>query len=122
MANQPLQDTFKLPYFATELDADGNQAMDPGDSVAVTTDDTAKATVAPDATVDPAKVPSGTDATKVLQTGFLVGGSKLGTVNVTATFSHTDGTAAPPPISVAVDILSGPPVTGGFGFGTAVPQ
>lgn len=114
MANFQLQDVQKVPYVVTELDADGNVATPgAGDTCAVTSDDTTKATIVPDAT------PSVTGA---IQTGFVVGGSTLGTVNITSTITHADGTPGPSPVTDAIDILSGPPATQGFALGTPVNQ
>jgi hypothetical protein len=120
--NPLLPDTYQVPYYVTELDADGNATKQPGDSVTVSTDDTNKATVAPDTDVDAAKLPAGTDPAMVLQTGFIVGGRQLGTVNVTATYSRGDGSTPPSPATLAIDIVPSAAVSGGFGIGTAVPQ
>jgi hypothetical protein len=117
-----LQDVFRVSYAATELDADGNQAVDPGDTAALTVDDSSKATIVADAAVDPEKVPAGADPAKVLQTGFIVGGKTLGVVNITTTFAHADGSQAPPPVVTALEIVSGPPATGGLSLGVPIPQ
>lgn len=125
---QILPDNFKIPFYITEYDADGNQAMDPGDSAAVTSDDATKGTVAADATVDATKVPATDpngkplDPAKVLLTGFLLGASTLGDWSATATYTHTDGTPAPAPVSIAFTTVSGPATVAGFGTGAAVPQ
>jgi hypothetical protein len=129
LANFQLQDSQKVPYAIAEFDADGNiVAPGVGDSVAVTTSDPASLTAAPDATVDPAKVPANADGTpgnpaNYLQTGFLVGGKKaqLG-VGATATFTHTDGTKAPPAVTDLLDIVVGPAVTGAISLGAPVSQ
>jgi hypothetical protein len=124
MANFQLQDTFKVPYAIFEADADSNvTAPGTGDTVAVTSSDTASLTVLPDAAVDPAKVPAGTDPAKCMQTGFLVGGSKAQVgVGATATFSHADGSAAPPPVTDLIDVVAGPGTTGSISLGTPVAQ
>lgn len=118
----PIQDVQKIPFYVSEFDAAGNQAMDAGDSAAVAIDDATDATLAIDAAVDPAKVPSGLDPAKVLVTGFVVAGKKIGIATITATFAHTDGTPVPPPITSQVQIVSGPPALGQIGFGAPVAQ
>lgn len=129
MANFQLQDSFKVPYAISETDADQNVAVPgAGDSVVVSSSDTASITVAPDAAVDPAKVPNNADGTagdptKCLQTGFLVGGKKAQVgVQVTATFSHADGTTAPPAVVDLIDVVVGPGTTGVISLGTPVTQ
>lgn len=129
MANFQLQDSQKVSYAVAEFDKDGNiEAPGAGDSVAVASDSPSSLTVAADAAVDPAKVPnnpdgSAGDPTKYLQTGFLIGGATLKTgVQVTATFAHTDGSAAPPPVVDLIDIVVGPIATGAISLGTPVNQ
>jgi hypothetical protein len=114
-----LQVVQKIPYWSAEFDVDGNPSVDAGDSVAVTVDN---GTVVPDAAIDPAKLPAGTDPTKVLQTGFVVPPTTPGQINVTSTFTHTDGTPAPPPVTAQLDVLVGPPATGAMNFGAPVAQ
>lgn len=129
MANVQLQDTQKVPYAVFEFDADGNVATPgSGDSVSVASDSLNSATVQPDASVDPAKVPNNADGTAgdaadCLQTGFILGGKtpKVG-VQITATFTHADGSAAPSPVADLIDIVTGPGVTGSISLGTPVNQ
>lgn len=127
--NFQLQDSFKVTYAAQEADADQNVvAPGSGDTVLVSSSDTASLTVVPDTAVDPAKVPNNADGTpgdptKVLQTGFLVGGTKAQVgVKVTATFSHADGSAAAPPVEDLIDVIVGPATTGSLSLGTPVSQ
>lgn len=129
MANFPLQDSQQVPYAAAEFDAKGNiDAPGAGDSVVVSTDSPESLSIVPDASVDPAKVPNNPDGTpgdpsKYLQTGFIVGGNtaKVG-CGVTATFTHTDGTNPPAPVTDLIDLISGPIATGGLSLGTPVNQ
>jgi len=128
MGNFQLQDSQKVPYAVFESDAAGVPGKDAGDSVAVSSSDAASMTVAPDAAVDPTKVPNNADGTpgdpsKCLQTGFLIGGKKAQVgVTATATFTHTDGTPAPPPVIDLIDIVVGPLSTGALSLGTPVAQ
>jgi hypothetical protein len=127
MANYQLQDAQKAPYAFFDQDADGNvESPEPGDLVTLTSSDTASLTIAPDSTPDPTKYPAGTPAgVTALQTGFLVGGSKLQTgVQVSAQLEL----AAPPPTGqpvvppTSVDIVAGPVAGGGLSIGQAVSQ
>ena len=118
---QQVRDTERVPYAITEYDAKGNASVDPGDSASLAVD-VADVQVVPDAAVDPAKCPQGVDPSKVLQTGFCVAGKTVGIVTATATFVHTDGTAAPPALQGQFEVVSGVPVTGGLTFGAPVPQ
>ncbi len=120
--NTPLPDNFKISFYVTELDTKQAQVMDAGDSAVVTCDDPNAGTVVPDAVVDPAKVPAPLDPAKVMLTGFAVAGNPGLTMNLTATVSHTDGTAPPPPVTSSFDIVAGAPAIGGFGFGAPIPQ
>jgi hypothetical protein len=129
MPNFQLQDSFKVPYAAQEADADqAPVAPGSGDTVVVTSSDTASMTVVPDATVDPAKVPNNADGTPgnpsfVLQTGYLVGGKKAQTgVKAIATFAHADGTPSAPQVQDLIDIVVGPATTGTLSLGTPVAQ
>lgn len=124
MANPQLADNQKVPYAVFELDSDGSIAVPgSGDSVAVVSSAPASLTVNPDANVDPTKVPTGVDATRCLQTGFLFGGTTAAVgVQVTATFTHTDGSAAPPPVVDLIDVVTGAPVTGSIALGVPVAQ
>ena len=124
MANFQLQDTQKVPYAVFESDADGNIGTPgTGDSVSVTTDSPTSLSISSDATVDPAKVPAGANASQCLQTGFIVGGSvnKVG-CQVTATFSHADGTPAPAAVVDLIDNIVGPLTTGALSLGAPVSQ
>jgi hypothetical protein len=113
MANTQLADNFKIPYNVVELDSDGNVATpSAGDTCTVVSSDTTKATIVPDAT----------PAAGSIASGFIVGGSVEGTVTVTATTTHADGTPVGPPIVDAIDVVSGAPVTAGFSLGTPVSQ
>ena len=124
MANTQLQDSFKVSYAVFEADADKNvTAPGAGDTVVVASSDTASLTVVPDATVDATKVPTGSDPATCMQTGFLVGGTKAQVgVTATATFAHSDGSAAPSPVSDLIDIVVGPATTGSISLGTPVSQ
>ena len=116
-----LQDVQKIPYALSELDADGNPSVDPGDSVAMTLDSQSPGTVVPDATIDPTKLPSTMTAAQCLQTGFVVA-TGVGTINWTATYTHTDGTTPPAPVTGSIPVSVGPPATGSVTFGTPVSQ
>jgi hypothetical protein len=129
MGNFQLQDSQKVPYAVFESDADGTIGKPgAGDSVVIASSDAASMIVAPDAAVDPAKVPNNADGTpgdptKCLQTGFLVGGKKAQVgVQATATFAHSDGTPAPAPVVDLIDIIVGPLTTGAISLGTPVAQ
>lgn len=127
--NTPIQDSQKIPFAIAEFDKDGNiDAPGAGDTAVVTTSDSASLTVAPDAAVDPAKVPNNADGTpgnpaNYLLTGFLVGGSKLQTgVGATSTITHSDGTPGPAPVTDLLDIIVGPAATQVMSLGQAVSQ
>jgi hypothetical protein len=129
MANFQLQDSQKVTYAIYESDKDGNiDAPGPGDTVVVSSASPASLSVVADAVVDPAKVPNNPDGTPgdvadCLQTGFLVGGAKIAAgLQVLATFSHADGSAAPAPVNVLVDIVVGAAVTGSISLGAPVSQ
>lgn len=129
MADFQLQDSQKVPYAISEVDAKGNiDTPDAQDSATLTSSDTASITIVPDTTVDPAKVPNNPDGTpgdptKYLQTGFIVAGSKLQTgVTVTVTVNHGDGQASPPPTVDTFDIVGGTPTTTVITLGTPVSQ
>jgi len=124
----PLPDTYKIPYFFAEFDGDGHQVNNTGDTVALTPSDSASATVAPDASVDPSKVfgnaPDGSpvDPAKVLQTGFILGQSKLGDVDIASAITRAaDGTVVTTD-TAGLTIIAGPAVGGSFGLGAAIPQ
>lgn len=112
MANLQLQDIQKVPYTLTAVDADGNPAqLAPGASVAVSSNDPASATVVPDATPAVGSVAS----------GFVVGGAKLGTVQINAVVTNADGSAGPTG-AVSIDIVSGPAASIAMSLGTPVAQ
>ena len=116
-----LSDVQKIPYALSELDADSNPSVDPGDAVVLTVDATSPATVVPDAAIDPAKLPPTLTAAQCLQTGYLVA-TGVGTINWTVTYTHTDGTTPPVPVTGSIPVTVGPPATGSVTFGTPVSQ
>lgn len=124
MPNFALQDTQKVPYAVFESDADGNVGTPgAGDSVVVSSDSPNSITVVPDPAVDPAKVQAPATAAQALQTGFIVGGkvNKVG-CQVTATFTHSDGTPVPAPVVDLIDNVVGPLSTGAISLGAPVSQ
>lgn len=112
MANFQLEDTEKVAYALTELDADSNPATaDPADVISITSSDTASATVVPDASATAGSVAS----------GFILGGSKLQTgVVITATVTHSDGTSLT--VSDTLDIVGGKASSISLGLGAPVSQ
>lgn len=112
MANFPLGDTQKVAYSLTELDADNNPTDGvAGDVIAVTSSDTASATIVPDAT----------PAVGTVGSGFIVGGSKLQTgVVVTASVTHADGTSFL--ATDTIDIVAGAATQLAISLGAPVAQ
>jgi hypothetical protein len=107
-----LQDVQKVPYQIAAVDADGNPAsLAAGDSINVSSSDSTMAVVVPDAT----------PAAGFVASGFIVGASKLGTVQINAAVTHADGSAGPTG-AVSIDIVSGPAASLSMGFGTPVAQ
>lgn len=118
-----LQDSQKIPYAISEVDADGN-IVPPGtgDSVALVSSDNASIQVVADSTIDTAKLPSGAVASNYLQTGFIEGRSKLQNgVTVTATITKGTGTAPAPAVDT-FDVIAGPATTTSIAVGTPVSQ
>jgi hypothetical protein len=112
MANFQLADVQKVPYQIAAVDADGNPApLAPTDTITVSSTDTGMATVVPD--VSP--------AAGFVASGFIVGGSKLGTVQINAAVAHGDGSPGPTG-SVSIDIVAGPANSLSMGLGTPVAQ
>jgi hypothetical protein len=112
MGNLQLQDVQKVPYQLTAVDKDGNPAgLEAGASIAVNSSDPAMATVVPDATPAPGTVAS----------GFIVGGAKLGTVQINAAVTNPDGSAGPTG-AVSIDIVAGPAASISMTLGTPVNQ
>lgn len=112
MGNFQLQDVQKVPYSLQAVDADGNPAqLEAGDTVDVSSSDPASATVVPDATPAAGSVAS----------GFVVGGAKLGTVQVNAAVKKADGSAGPTG-AVSIDIVGGPAASISFSMGTPQAQ
>jgi hypothetical protein len=111
--NLQLQDVQKVPYQLTAVDKDGNPtgALPAGATVAVSSSDPAMATVVPDATPAAGSVAS----------GFIVGGTKLGTVQISAAVTNADGSAGPTG-AVSIDIVSGPAASIAMNLGTPVGQ
>jgi len=112
MPNFQLGDTEKVAYALTALDADSNPAtLAPGDTVSVVSSDVASATVVPDPT----------PVAGSLASGFIVGGSKLGTITITASANKADGTLD---LSVtdAIDIVGGKASSLSLGLGAPVAQ
>lgn len=110
--NFQLQDTQKVPYRLVALDADGNQATLPtGASVDVSSSDSGMANVVADPT----------PADGAVASGMIVGGTKLGTVQINATVTNQDGSTGPTG-AVAVDVVSGPAASISISLGAAVPQ
>lgn len=112
MGNLQLQDVQKVPYLLTAVDADGNPAqLASGASVAVSSSDPASALVVPDAT----------PAAGTVASGFVVGGAKLGTVQINAAVTNGDGSAGPTG-AVSIDVVSGPAASIAMSLGTPVAQ
>jgi hypothetical protein len=112
MSNFQLQDVQKVPYQIVALDADLNPtSLAAGDTVAVSSSDTTEATVVEDATPVAGSVAS----------GFIVGQSKLGTVQINVAVTHGDGSAGPTG-SVSIDIVAGAAATIAVNLGTPVSQ
>ena len=113
MANFQLQDNFKVPYSIIELDKDNNPTGGSGDTCTVTSSAPSSVSVVPDTT----------PAAGSIASGFLVGGSTLGTgIVITATPSHADGTPVAPPSTVLIDVVAGTAVSAGISLGTPIPQ
>ena len=112
MPNFQLQDTQKVPYVISEVDADGNPTTEAGDVCTVSSSDVTMATVVPDA----APVVAGAQ-----QTGFILGGKTLGTVTITSHIVKADGTTLPDATD-AIDIIAGAPAAQSIGLGTPVAQ
>lgn len=112
MANLQLQDVQKVPYAIQAVDADGNPAaLAAGSTLAVASSDPTMATVVPDATPAAGSVAS----------GFIVGQSKLGTVQINVQETKADGTAGLSG-AVSIDIVSGPAAQLVIAPGTPVAQ
>lgn len=113
MANFVLGDTQKVPYALTELDADGNPTSgDPGDTIDIASSDPASVSVVPDASPAAGSVAS----------GFLVGGSKLGTgISITATLTPAGG-GAPLVATDLIDVIAGAASSISLGLGAPVSQ
>lgn len=112
MANFQLADNQKVAYMLVAVDSDGNPAsLAVGSSISVSSSDDGSASVVPDASPVSGSVAS----------GFIVGGTKLGTVQINAAVTNADGTAGPTG-AVAVDVVSGPAASIAFTLGTAVAQ
>jgi hypothetical protein len=120
--NTQLQDSMKMSFAVVEHDAAGvSEGPDPGDTCVVTLSDPTLATLV----LDPAPLPitnADGSTTSSIASGFLVGAAKAGTVTVSATIKHADGTPGAPVTSVPVDIIVGPASTASFSFGTPVSQ
>lgn len=114
MANFQLGDTEKAQYSVTVLDADSNPAtLAPGDTVDVTSSDPASVSIAADATPIAGTVAS----------GFIVGGSKLGTGIVITATANLQATETPlPPATALVDVVGGAASSISIGFGAPVHQ
>jgi hypothetical protein len=118
MATVPfvLGDTQKVSYALNAVDADGNVAALPaGDTVSVVSADPTIAQVVPDASPAAGSVAS----------GFILGQSKLGTTQITATAIGSDGTTPDPSLSPAVQAIqtvAGAAASMGFTLGTPVSQ
>jgi hypothetical protein len=118
MATVPfvLGDTQKVSYALNAVDADGNVAALPaGDTVSVVSADPTIAQVVPDASPAAGSVAS----------GFILGQSKLGTTQVTATAIGSDGTTPDPSLAPAVQAIqtvAGAAASMGFTLGTPVSQ
>lgn len=111
MANFQLGDTQQVPYQIFGKDADGSPAVPaPGDTVNVSTSDTAMATVVKDATPAPGSLAS----------GVIVGGTKEGTVNIIVQYQPQGGSLIT--LTDAIDIVGGPVSTVAISLGTPVAQ
>lgn len=112
MANFQLQDVQQVPYTLLAVDKDGNPATLPaGGSIAVSSSDPTIASVVPDAA----------PAAGSIASGVIVGQSKLGTVQINAAVTNSDGSAGPTG-AVSIDVVSGPAATIQLNLGTAVSQ
>ena|SRR5579863_4103190 len=110
--NAQLQDVQKVPYIVSILDSDKLLTTEAGDVCTVSSSDVTLATVVPDATPT---VPG------ALQTGFILGQPKTGTVNITSHVVKADGTTLPDQ-TIAIDIVPGPATGQGLTLGTPVAQ
>jgi hypothetical protein len=111
MPNTQLGDSQKVPYTLIETDAKNNPVpAAPSDSISVVSGDTTMLTVVPDVT----------PAAGTVGSGFLVGGAKLGTVTVTATVTHADGSIMT--ATDSIDIVAGAASSLAFGLGAPIPQ
>ena len=107
--NLQLTDVQKVSFQLQAVDAKGNPtgALASGQTIVVNSSDTDMATVVPDPTPASGSVAS----------GFIVAGSKLGTVQITAQVSNADGSAAESG-STSIDIISSAAATIQFALGT----
>jgi hypothetical protein len=112
-----LQDVQKVPYsIPTPLDADGNPtALPAGDSILVTSDTPAVASVVPDATPSAGNIAS----------GFILGGTTEGLANVTFQAVGSDGVtpdATIGPFVQPIQVGAGPATQINATLGTPVAQ
>jgi hypothetical protein len=122
MANTQLQDSMKMSFALVEHDNAGvGEGPSAGDTCTVTLSDPTLATVVLDPTPLPVTNADGS-TTPSVASGFIVALPKAGTVTISGTIKHADGTDGPPVTSVPVDIIVGPASTASFSFGTPVAQ
>ena len=112
-----LEDVQQVPYsIPSPLDADGNPTTLPaGDSIVVSSDTPAVATVVPDATPTPGNIAS----------GFIVGQSTEGLANITFQAVGSDGVTPDATIGAfvqPVQVGAGPAATINVTLGTPVAQ
>lgn len=107
-----LQDVQKVPYSVVAVDADGNPAaLATGATIAVASSDPTIATVVPDAS----------PAAGTIASGFVVGQSKLGTVQISVAVTNADGTPGPTG-TAPVQVVAGAAATIQVNLGAAVSQ
>jgi len=113
MANFQLGDTEKVAYTLTALDAQSNPAtLAAGDSISITSSDTASATIVPDAT----------PVAGSLASGFIVGGKKVAAgVVITASALKADG-SLDLTVTDTIDIVGGVASSLSLGLGAPVAQ
>jgi hypothetical protein len=115
MANVQLTVGFKVPYLVQEVDTTKNP---PVVVPAVATDVT---TVVSSAPASVSVVPDATVAPGAAASGFLVSGTPLVGVVVTATTTHADGTALGTPKTQTIDVVAAVEIANDISFTLGVP-
>jgi hypothetical protein len=126
--NFPINDDFKVAYAVVEFNPAGKSVPPAvGDTCKSVSSNPSALIVTPDASVDPAKVPTAADGSiqVAVETGFISGvkGQDVVGMTVTSTISHADGSAIAPALDT-FDTIADPNVasTAAILLGTPQPQ